>query len=93
MYANGFGTTIDTKKALACYITAANLGDILAHSNLGYIYETEMEDLAEAIKWYEKAAKKSEPHAIEALERLAEDNEPLAIKALETLSILEAPSE
>lgn len=55
----------DYAAAFEYYKKAAALGDTLAMSNIGYCYEVGQgveQDLGKARKWYEAAAKESEPH-------------------------------
>ena len=62
-YEKGWGVKQDVKKAMEFYRTAADLGDLPAHHNLGYLTETVLKNPKEAFNWYMKAAKEGMPES------------------------------
>lgn len=68
-----FITALDRLTELASNDNSVNSIGAVHRINIGYCYEVGQgveQDLGKARKWYEAAAKESEPHAAEALERL-----------------------
>jgi TPR repeat protein len=73
MYAKGQGVEKDIHTALKYYKKAAELGDSLAYTDIGWCYESgELGEpnLDMAVQFYQLAAMAGEPHAKEALKRL-----------------------
>jgi len=56
-YEKGWGVKQDVKKAMELYRTAADLGDLAAQHNLGYLTETVLKNEKDAFKWYMMAAR------------------------------------
>ncbi|MCI2056586.1 MAG: hypothetical protein LKJ86_05500 [Oscillibacter sp.] len=60
--------------AIDYYLSAAKLGDALAYTNIGYLYEKGQgvkKDVNEALNWYRMAAMAGEDRAKAALNRLS----------------------
>ncbi len=64
-YYHGQGTTMDKKKGVELWQKAANLGDALAHTMLGEVYDAASgeNNASQAVKHFMEAAKMGEPLA------------------------------
>ena len=79
----GFGESINTKKALRYYTKAAELGSVEAHRSIGLLYEEGLgvkEDKKMAIKEYKKGMEKDDPAAIYELGRIHEEEARSSLK-------------
>jgi Sel1 repeat len=66
MYLNGKGVSQDYKQAFEWYRKAAEQGNMLAQSQLGYMYGGGLgipKDSGQALQWYGKAAERGYAHA------------------------------
>ena len=73
MYGTGSGVSRDDAEAIRWYRRAADQGDALAQSNLGWMYENGrgvQRDRVEAVRWYTRAADQGDSWAQEQLDRL-----------------------
>ena len=98
MYEYGYGVDQDPQKAFLLYQKAANLGESQAQYMLGHWYEYSQDPKLDlAAKWYHKAAKQNNPHAVFAIAKLYRNQNPkemiLWLQRAASLGLLDANRE